>query len=184
MEDAANVVSESDYGTHALIIYQDLQTLRDFYSHYVKKRIEEKNEIVHLASFYETVDSVRKTLSEGKASITDIEKREDKEKSLIIIDSLQKYAKYDSPDSDNNFNKELVNYANTIQKAGVSILTDTGAFPYNHREEDLVNYELALPSKYDVDLKRICLYHQNDFNKLSDDQKLKLLDHHILAFKI
>ena len=183
LENASNIISESDYGTHTLIVYQNLDLLREFYSHYVKKRIEEKNEVIQLASFYETEDSVRKSLSEGEISI-DIEKWEKEEKSLIIIDSLKKYSDYDSPESDNNFNKNLVESAKMMGKAGVSILTDTGAFSYKHREEDLVNYELALPSQYDIDLKRVCLYHQKDFNKLSEDQKQKLLNHHEFSIKI
>ena len=183
LENASNIISESDYGTNTLIVYQNLDLLREFYSHYEKKRIEKKNEVIQLASFYETEDSVRKSLSEGEISI-DIEKWEKEEKSLIIIDSLKKYSDYDSPESDNNFNKNLVESAKTTGKAGVSILTDTGAFSYKHREEDLVNYELALPSKYDIDLKRVCLYHQKDFNKLSEDQKQKLLNHHEFSIKI
>jgi hypothetical protein len=102
----------------------------------------------------------------------------------MIVDSLKKYSDNDTPESDNNFNKNLVESAKIMGKAGVSILTDTGAFPYRHREEDLVNYELALPSKYDIDLKRVCLYHQNDFSKLSEDQKQRLLNHHEFAIKI
>ena len=104
---------------------------------YVKKRVEERNEVIQLAPFYETEDSVRKSLSEGEISI-DIEKWEKEEKSLIIVDSLKKYSDNDSPESDNNFNKNLVESAKTMGKAGVSILTDTGAFPFKHREEDLV----------------------------------------------
>lgn len=83
VERASDIISESDYGTHTLVIYEDLETLREFYSYYVKKRIEDKNEFIQLASFYETVDSVRKTLSEGLVSI-DVDKWERDEKSLMI----------------------------------------------------------------------------------------------------
>lgn len=183
MQNATNVLSDSDYGTHALIIYQDLQKLREFYSNYIKIRVEEKNEIVQIASFYETVDSVRKTLSEGPKSIN-LQKSEIEDRSLVIIDSLKKYREHNSPKADNDFNIGLVEQAKTIQKAGVSIVTDTGAFPYSGREQDLVNYELSLPSKYDLDLKRLCLFHQNDFDRLSEEQKQKLLNHHSIAIKI
>jgi len=183
LENASNIISESDYGTHTLIVYQNLDLLRKFYSHYVKKRIEEKNEVIQLAPFYETEDSVRKSLSDGEVSIN-IEKWEKEERSLIIIDSLKKYTDNDTPEADNDFNKNLVDSVKTMGRAGVSILTDTGAFPYKNREEDLVNYELALPSKYDMDLKRVCLYHQKDFDRLSEKQKQKLLNHHEFAIKI
>lgn len=183
LENASDTISESDYGTHTLIVYQNLETLREFYSYYVKKRIVEKNEFIQITPFYETEDSVRRSLSEGEISI-DIEKWEKEEKSLIIIDSLKKYSDNDSPESDNNFKKNLVESAKTMGKAGVSILTDIGAFPYKYHEEELLNYELALPLKYDIDLKRVCLYHQTDFDKLSDDQKQKLVDHHGISIKI
>ena len=183
VEDATNTISESDYGTHTLVVYEDLEKLREFYSFYVKKRVEERNELIQLAPFYETEDSVRKSLSKGPTSI-DIEKWEKIEKSLMIVDSLKKYSDNDSPESDYSFNKNLVKYAKTNGKAGVSILTDTGAFPYRHRIQDLINYELALPSNYDMDLKRVCLFHKKDFNKLSKDQKQKLVNHHPIAIKI
>lgn len=183
VENASNTISESDYGTHALIVYENLNVLRDFYSNYVKNRIEKKNEIIHLAPFYETEDSVRKFLSEGTNTI-DLERWETKEKSLIIVDSLKKYSDNDSPESDNDYNRNLVEYSKAIQKAGVSVVTDTGAFTFKNCQEDLVNYELALPSKYDIKLKRLCLFHQKDFDKLSDEQKEKLLDHHGIAIRI
>jgi len=106
LENASDTISESDYGTHTLIVYPNLDILRKFYSYYVKKRVEERNEVIQLAPFYETEDSVRKSLSEGEISI-DIEKWEKEEKSLIIVDSLKKYSDHDSPESDNNFNKNL-----------------------------------------------------------------------------
>ncbi|WP_186434199.1 MEDS domain-containing protein [Candidatus Nitrosocosmicus arcticus] len=183
VENASNTISESDYGTHTLVVYQDLETLREFYSYYVKKRVEEKNEVIQLAPFYETEDSVRKSLSKGQISI-DIEKWEKDEKALIIIDSLKKYLGIELLESDYNSNKNLVEYAKAMGKSGVSILGDKGAFPYRHRMEDLVNYELSLPSKYDMDLKRVCLYHKKDFNRLSEDQKQKLVNHHLIAIKI
>ena len=39
---ASNTISESDYGIHTLVVYEDSEKLREFYSHYVKKAIEEK----------------------------------------------------------------------------------------------------------------------------------------------
>ena len=183
IENAANTISESDYGTHTLVVYEDLEKLREFYSYYVKKRIEERNEVIQLAPFYETEDSVRKSLSEGHFSI-DVEKWEKDKKSLIIVDSLKKYFGSDSLESDYDSNKKLVDYAKTIGKSGVSFIGDTGAFPYKHRVEELVNYELSLPSKYDMDLKRLCLFHKKDFNRLSEEQKESLLNHHPVVIKI
>ena len=183
VENASNTISELDYGIHTLVVYEDLVMLREFYSQYVKKGIEERNEVIQLAPFYETEDSVRKTLSEGHIPI-DIEKWEKAEKSLIIVDSLKKYTGNVSSDSDYNYNKHLVEYAKAKGKSGVSIIADKGTFPFKHRIDDLVNFELSLPSKYDINLKRICVYHQKDFNRLLDEQKQKLVNHHVIAIKI
>ena len=102
----------------------------------------------------------------------------------MIIDSLKKYSDNESPKSDYNYNKNLVDYAKTKGKAGVSVLSDTGTFAFKHRIEELVNYELSLPSKYDIDLKRVCMFHKKDFNRLSEEQKQKLLNHHSISIKI
>src|SRR6187399_3304558 len=88
---------------------------------------------------------------------------------------IKKYFGDEYLDSDYDSNKKLVDYAKAIGKSGVSILADLGAFPYKHRMEELVKYELSLPTKYDIDLKRLCLYHKRDFNRLSEEQKQKLL---------
>ncbi len=181
--DASNTISESDYGIHSLVVYEELAILREFYSQYVKKGIEERNEVIQLAPFYETEDSVRKVLSKGNIPI-DIEKWEKAEESLIIVDSLKKYTGNVSPESDYNYNKTLVEYAKSKGKSGVSIIADKGTFPFKHRIGDLVNFELSLPSKYDMELKRICVYHQKDFNRVPKEQRQKLLNHHVIAIKI
>jgi hypothetical protein len=41
-----------------------------------------------------------------------------------------------------------------------------------------------LPGQYKIALKGFCLYHQNDFNTLSEDQKQKLIEHHGLTIRI
>ena len=154
-----------------------MTTLKGFYSHYIQKSIEEKNEVVQIAPFYEIVDSVRHTLSEGHRAIKDMEKLES-EKSLIIVDSLKNYTKSEQKESDLSFKENMVNHAKKIGKNGFSILGDMGAFYFNGRTQDLVDYELSLPTKYDIDLKGFCLYHKDDFNRLTREQRQKLAVHH------
>ena len=86
--------------------------------------------------------------------------------------------------SDYNYNKNLVEYAKANGKSGVSMISDKGTFPFKHLIDELVNFELSIPSKYDIDLKRICIYHQKDFNRLSKEQKQKLVNHHVISIKI
>jgi hypothetical protein len=44
----------AEYGSHYLIIYPDVTTLRELYTHYTKTQLEENHEIVVLIPYYET----------------------------------------------------------------------------------------------------------------------------------
>ncbi len=183
VEDAVNMLSAAEYGIHCLIVYPDLTTLREFYSHYIQRQVEVRNEAVKMASFYETLDSVRRTLS-GVHGSMDVGRLE-RERTLAIVDSLNEYfadgeyAKFDLDDY-----KRMIGDAKALGKSGCSVLDDTGAFPYEGRTRDLVEYEMFMPSRFDVDMKGICLYHQQDFNRLAAEQKKKLAEHHGMAMRI
>jgi DcmR-like sensory protein len=180
VNDALDHISKSEHGTHFIIIYPDLDTLREIYSNYVHKQIKENNEIVVVNPFYETTDSVREVLSEKfDDGISNVSKYE-KEESLMIADALEEYLG-DQPLI--YVKKGLANYAK-MGKNGVSVLADLGAYPHKSMCSDLVDYELSLPTKYDVQMKGFCLYHQKDFDKFSDEQKQKLIEHHGKALKI
>jgi MEDS: MEthanogen/methylotroph, DcmR Sensory domain len=175
VNDALEHMNRAEYGAHSMIIYPDLVTLRELYSNYIRKQIEENNEIVLINPFYETTDSVRQVLSG-----IDVSKHE-KEKSLIIADSLREYLG-DQPHM--NLERSLGNYSE-MGKNGLSVLADLGAYAHKSMYKDLVDYELSLPTKYnDVAMKGFCLYHQNDFDKFSNEQKQKLIEHHGKAIKI
>jgi MEDS: MEthanogen/methylotroph, DcmR Sensory domain len=163
-----------------MIIYPNLDTLREIYSNYVHKQIKEDNEIVIINPFYETTDSVRQVLSERYDHCMDDISKLEKEKSLIIADSLEEYL---GNQPLNYIKKSSENYAK-MGKNGVSVLADLGAYTHKSIYNDLVDYELSLPTKYDVQMKGFCLYHQKDFDKLSDEQQQKLIEHHGKAVRI
>jgi MEDS: MEthanogen/methylotroph, DcmR Sensory domain len=177
--DAIYHMNQAEYGAHYIIIYPDLDTLRELYFNYVHKQIGENNEIVLINPFYETTDSVRQVLSQGNPGLG-VSKHE-REESLIIIDSLEEYF---GKQPDMTFKRNLANHAKEIGKNGLSILGDIGAYPHKSKYKELVDYELSLSTKYDVPMKGFCLYHQKDFDNLSDEQKQKLVEHHGKAIKI
>jgi hypothetical protein len=184
VEDAASKLSKEEYGIHCMVIYPDLTTLREFYSYYIKKQIEENNEVVLFTPFYETTDSVRQILSEGHTAIEDVSTYEN-ENFLIITDALKKYFKKDEGDeTDWSFKERMVKHAKKKGKRGFSILGDMGAFNYKGKINELVDYELSLPSKYDIDMKGFCLYHQKDFDRFEDEQKQRVVEHHGIAMRI
>ena len=178
VNDALDQINQAEYGAHYMIIYPDLATLRKLYSNYTGRQIEENNEIVLINPFYETTDSVRQVLSRYNHGMN--VSRYEKGNVLMIADSLEEYLG-DQPLI--YVKKGLANYAE-MGKNGVSVLADLGAYAHESKYKDLVDYELSLPTKYDMQMKGFCLYHQNDFDKFSDEQKQKLIEHHGKALKI
>jgi MEDS: MEthanogen/methylotroph, DcmR Sensory domain len=180
VDDTLDQLSQAEYGAHYMVIYPDLVTLRELYSNYLRKQIEGNNEIVLINPFYETTDSVRRVLSEKyNDDGIDISKYE-REESLMIADSLKEYLG-DQPIV--YVKKGLDNYAK-MGKKGLSVLADLGAYTHKSKHKELVEYELSLPTKYEEQMKGFCLYHQKDFDNLSDEQQQKLVRHHGKALKI
>jgi hypothetical protein len=84
---ALSQINQAEYGAHYILIYPDLFTLRELYSNYIQKQIEENNEMILINPFYETTDSVRQILSKKGVNVSKYER----EKVLVIIDSLKEY---------------------------------------------------------------------------------------------
>jgi hypothetical protein len=177
VDDASSQLVQADYGAHYLLVYPDLSTLRDLYSNYVQSQTKENNEIILINPFYENTDSVRQTLSLNDISVLKYEKA----KELVIIDSLKEYF---GAKPDMLFKRGLLKYAKQNGKKGLSIIGDIGAYTFKSKHNELVDYELSLPTKFDVDMKGFCLYHEKDFNQFSDEQKQQLINHHGQALKI
>lgn len=202
-------LTNAEYGTHSILVYPNIETLRETYTRYVKRQLEDNNEIVLILPYYETADKVRKTLSNsdfvnrGEAansdsnnsngsSIIDIRKYE-KEGSLMIMDSVKGYfgsdSNYEGKDRLMSFFKQLVKKAESLGKNGVSVIADLGSF-YHHQSinatEKLFEHELSLPSKYEgMKFRGFCAYHKADFDRrFTEDQKQKLRDHHDKALMI
>jgi hypothetical protein len=179
VNEAVNQIIQAEHGSHYLIVYPDLTTLREMYSQYIRRQIKNNNnEIILINPFYETTDSVRQVLSKNGVNVSKYENK----KELVIIDSLKEYF---GSQPDMLFKRNLVNYAKQMGKNGLSIIGDIGgAYTHKSKHSDLVDYELSLPTKFDLDMKGFCLYHEKDFIKFSDKQKQQLIKHHGKALKI
>lgn len=173
-EDTLEKLKRSRQGSHYIIVYSDLPTLRKTYSQHIKRQIEEKKEIVLILPHHETTDMVRYVLFE--LAKIDVRKYE-KQNCLLIIDSGRAY--FGSSIDVVSFVKSLVNYADQIGKNGVSVLADMGPFFDYNKLDDLIEYETSLPPRSDIKAKGLCLYNQDDFNwRLTHTQRKKLLEHH------
>jgi hypothetical protein len=166
---------KSTMGTHALLLYPDLLTLRELYSFYTRSALSD-NEIVLILPFLETTGTVRRMLSGDSANI-DVRKYE-KEQSLLIIDSLKGY--FGLQEGLMPFLIQTADFAKKSGKRILSVLSDMGSFFYYDKKDDLLQYEMALPSKYEyMNLKGFCAYHLRDFdNRLSEKERRALIKHH------
>jgi hypothetical protein len=46
-------------------------------------------------------------------------------------------------------------------------------------EAMLIEHELSMPSQFDVNLKRFCVFHEQDFNILTEEERQKPVNHHL-----
>ena len=97
---------------------------------------------------------------------------------------MRGYLDHDSVESIWKNMEERVNYAKELDKKGVYILGDAGAFLFKHKLQSLLDYESYLPLKFDINLKGICMYHQNDFNRDIQDLQQKIIDSHSMTIVI
>jgi hypothetical protein len=179
VEDMVKQLSEFPHGLHCSMIYPDLITLREFYTSYIKKQIEEKNRIVLLNPFYETVSSVRRAFSDSHKAI-DANQYESTE-SLIINDSLKEYFEQSNP---MNSKKKLLEHASRNGKDGLVVIADMGPYLFKQNHDKLLEYESSLPSSFGTSMSGLCIYHQLDYNRLSEEQKRELAHAHSLTLKL
>ena len=164
---------QAEYGAHYIIVYPDIMTLREIYSGYIKSQIEDNKEIVLILSYYETVANLRNFLLPIHEISRDLEKYES-DGSLVIIDSVEGFFDLDHP----SYVKNLLKQAESLGKSGISVIADAGAFFHYNKVEELVKHELSMPSKFDINLKRFCVFHKQDFDRLTEVKKQRLLEHH------
>jgi hypothetical protein len=201
VNEALDALKESQTGTHCLMIYPDLPSLRAIYSKYTRIQLEDSNEIVLILPYYDTPDMVRRVLSgmnpngdNARSNLRlfsgiNVEKYE-RDGSLIIRDSVKAnlessneqeegYEQYTNKARKNidlmTFLDILDKHATKRSKNGVIVLLDMGLFyhsVYDHHIRRLEQFETTMPKNYgDKNLKVFCLYHQKDFERRFDQEQ-------------
>lgn len=174
-------------GGNGIVIYPNLQTFRQIYTRYAKGQLakedeDEKNNskgneqskprIILIATFYETIDSVKHSLSAvgvGAQSLID-------NGSLVIIDAFSSY--YPDIDGMKKLVASLSDRAKKEGRVGVTAIVDMGfffLFGGDGRATELINYEASLPPKTEGgNVKGFSCYHGGNYNTLKDSQKKEL----------
>jgi hypothetical protein len=164
-------IRQSNFHDHDIIIYPDLPTFRQVYSQATKEALE-RNEIVFLATTYDSFQKVIDSLTQVGVSVN----KEAKDGNLIILDAIKAYqidvfGAY-------RFAQSLVMRAAKNGKAGVFNISDLGSFFVADRIPTLLGYERSIPKKMDLEFKGICAYHEGDFANLSKEQQEIILSAH------
>jgi hypothetical protein len=188
-----NSLLSTGIGTHTVLVYPDLKTIREVYTNYISANGKKKSELFVILPYYETVENVRNNIESNKN--TSISRNESNINDSLIIRDCQDILGKDINQSNNfslkidtavrnivNFLNEMVIYAQKIGKNAVSVWIDTGAFQeYENYHHPLFTYEKSLPLVLkNTMIKQFCLYHQKDFeirlNKLEESQVLDVHD--------
>jgi hypothetical protein len=175
-------------GENAIIIYPNLQTFRQIYTEYVKDQLAKTGEeedddnstrneqlkprIILIATFYETIDSVKHNLN---AVGVDVHKYIDNS-SLVIVDAFSSY--YPDVSGMKKLVASLSQRARKEGRIGVTAIVDMGfffLFGGDGRATELINYEASLSPKTEGgNVRGFSCYHGGNYDTLKDNQKKEL----------
>ena len=189
-------------GENGILVYPNMQTFREIYMQYTKDQLVAREEqeddgdnkdnvyhynsnrlkeqllmprIVLIATFYDTVNTVKHNLS---AVGVDVQSHID-DGSLLIVDAFNGY--YPSVDGMKKLVASLSERAAREGRIGVSAIVNMGFFfLYDGHSEasELISYETSLPSRTDGgNVRGFSCYHLRDYKNLNDSQKKKLQGH-------
>ena len=164
-------IRQSNFHDHDIMIYPDLPTFRQVYSQATKEALE-RNEIVFLATTYDSFQKVIDSLTQVGVSVN----KEAKDRNLIILDAVKAY-QIDVSGAF-KFAQSLGMRAAKDGKAGVFNISDLGSFFVADRIPTLLGYERSISKKMDFEFKGICAYHEGDFANLSKEQQEIILSAH------
>ena len=175
-------------GENGIIIYPNLQTFRQIYTQYVKDQLaktgeEEDNDnstrneqlksrIILIATFYETIDSVKHNLN---AVGVDVHRHIDNGL-LVIVDAFSSY--YPDVSGMKKLVASLSQRARKEGRIGVTAIVDMGfffLFGGDGRATELINYEASLAPKTEGgNVRGFSCYHGGNYDTLKDNQKKEL----------
>lgn len=110
VRDILDSLYKTPEGAHQLIVYPNLDVLREIYFHYFKKQLETSDEIIVYIPYYETIKSVKKFLVLANVQINSKSNGDDE------VDNRFEDKNKDKDDNDNNNDKNSNNTNNNDNK--------------------------------------------------------------------
>ena len=160
---------------HDLILYKNIDVLKDWCLQSCREALLESNEIVLILSEY---DSIKYALNDLTNNNTLGKMKNDG--SLVIVDSKKGfYSMLDRFVGIVIMVKMLLTRSETRRKNGVTVISDTGIFFHLNRIDDLIKHEDMISSTVSyLKVKVNCIYNSNDYEGLSDGQRQILQSSH------
>jgi hypothetical protein len=151
-------ISAMKFGQHNMLIYQDMNSLREIYRSHINKGLKDRNNAVVMLHHYETKDSVIRALSEIEIEVD----AQMADRSLTILDADEIIFKT-NPESFLQYLKSLESLSITAGKNGIDVIIDMGSFRHLGKKEELLECENRLnmvspESKSSI----LCCYHAGD----------------------
>ncbi len=160
-------------GGHNMLVYNDLDQLSYLFANYAKTFLP-KNEIILFATQYVAIDDIKHSLGNNGVDVP----RHLADGTLFIIDAQEGYHGADKLGIF-KLATTLVSRAKKEKRNGFTCMADMGSFISFHEIDDLVEYELFYPTRFDDDLvKTVCCYNKKDFEELDKEQQDILIYHH------
>ena len=128
-------------------------------------------------STYQKIERVRSVLRDSGLDVA----AHEEDGSLVIVDSVVGFI---GPEVDVlSLLKILTKQAQNRGRGGCFAFSDVGSFYAIGKERELLKYEASMPLKFDwyngfLNCKGFCAYHEKDFNRLAEDEKQSIFEHH------
>jgi hypothetical protein len=164
------------YGQHNVLIFGNLEILREFYSRFTKRALED-NDVVVLLSYYEPIKNVYAFLENAGIDVAAYKKAHN----LFVEDSVDQF--FGAGSDFFKFLKILDEGAVHQGKRGVCVLASADAFHLHKEMKDLKEYEDSLSPPGNLkNTSIICMYHAESFAALrKEDQDYIIRRHNIVV---
>jgi hypothetical protein len=160
---------------HDLILYKNIDVLKDWCLQFCREALLDSNEIVLILSEYDSIKYALNDLTNNNFPLGKMKN----DGSLVIVDSKKGfYSMLDRFVGIIIMVKMLLTRSETHRKNGVTVISDTGIFFHLNRIDDLIKHEEMIFSTVSNRVKIICAYNNNDYAHLNDEQKQLLQSRH------
>ncbi|SRR5579884_299977 len=172
LDSILQLLCQTGYGEHNIVIYPELDSFREVYTHVAEARIKRNNDLVMLLPHYETRKSVEQSLRELDIDVSNPSFRD----SIDIVDSYHAFF-----DPEQEFRSVLAAGVDTAMrkgKSGIVVIADMGSFFHRQAIDRMVSHECKLPSRQNISCTLFCCYHIRDFEKLTKKQEEQICENH------